>query len=45
MALVWALVVTLPWSLFALFRPRRMGLHALANISIIYLENFFIISN
>ena len=29
MALVWALVVTLPWSLFALLRPRSMGLHAL----------------
>ena len=29
MALVWALVVTMPWSLIALFRPRRMGLRAL----------------
>ena len=29
MALIWALVVTLPWSLFALFRPRCIGLNAL----------------
>ena len=29
MALIWALVVTLPWSLFALSRPRCMGLNAL----------------
>ena len=29
MALVWALVVTMPWSLLALVRPRCMGLRAL----------------
>ena len=29
MALIWALVVTMPWSLVAPFRPRCMGLHAL----------------
>lgn len=29
MALVWALVVTMPWSLFALFRPRCIGLLAM----------------